>query len=192
MCQMCDLTFFGLAEPQLPMLASYASALEQGWSPRSSVDVSAEQLATLRKDPQTFLAELNRQDGTFELETGEVVPKLPNRVRWMWDGEFCGTITLRWQAGTSILPPYVHGHIGYSVVPWKRGHGLAKRALRLILREAREVGLDRVEVTTEPENTPSQKVILANGGRFLNQFATKPDGTGPMLRYEILTPSIAA
>ncbi len=192
MCQMCDLTFFGLAEPQLPMLASYVAALEQGWSPRSTVDVSAEQLAALRQDPKAFLTELNRQDGPLTLENGEVVPKLPNRVRWMWDGEFCGTISLRWQPGTNALPPYVHGHIGYAVVPWKRGHGLAKRALRLILREACEVGLDRVEISTTPENIASQKVALANGARFLHAYDTEPYGIGPAFRYEILTPTAIA
>jgi predicted acetyltransferase len=39
----------------------------------------------------------------------------------MWDGDFAGAINLRWQPGTAELPPHCLGHIGYGVVPWKRG-----------------------------------------------------------------------
>ena len=62
------------------------------------------------------------------------------------------------------------GHIGYSVVPWKRGRGYATQALRLMLAEARAVGLDYVEITAKPDNTASQRVILANGGRLVGRF----------------------
>ena len=58
MCSLCDLTFVGLAMPQLPMLASYADALRQGWSPHTDRDVSAAQLAEIAADPQGFLASL--------------------------------------------------------------------------------------------------------------------------------------
>jgi predicted acetyltransferase len=188
MCQMCDLTFFGLAEPQLPMLASYASALEQGWSPSSSRDISGEQLDALKADPKLFLIDLVNQEGMETLPDGTTRPRLPRRLRWMWDGEFCGSINLRWQPGTTTLPPDVHGHIGYSVVPWKRGHGLAKRALRLILREAREVGLDRVVLTTEPENIASQTVILSNGGHRIGDRVVSHQHNKIKFTYEIRTP----
>ena len=60
----------------------------------------------------------------------------------MWDGEFCGSIGFRWQPGTSALPPYCLGHIGYSVVPWKQRRGYATKALALLLPDARKEGLD--------------------------------------------------
>jgi predicted acetyltransferase len=88
----------------------------------------------------------------------------------MWDGEFCGNIGLRWQPGTSELPPYCLGHIGYSVVPWKRRKGYATAALKQILPEAKKAGLAYVYITAEPDNLPSQKVILANGGVLLGRF----------------------
>ena len=183
MCQMCDLTFFGLAEPQLPMLASYTSALQQGWSPSSSRDVSAEQLAAIAAGPKPFLSDLVSQDGTVAHSDGSSRPRLSRRLRWMWDGAFCGAINLRWQPGTEALPPDVSGHIGYGVVPWKRGHGLATRALRLMLREAGEVGLTRVTLTTDPDNIPSQRVILANGGTFVGE-GIEPGGARKF-RYQI-------
>ncbi len=176
MCQMCDLTFFGLAEPQLPMLASYADALRQGWSPNTTLDVSGEHLSAIECDPKQFLADLVSADGLITHADGSQSPRLPFRLRWMWDGAFCGAINLRWQPGTPDLPPHVSGHIGYSVVPWKRGHGLAKRALRHMLMEAREVGMSRVTLTTDSDNLASQKVILANGGRRIH---ADPDGSLP-------------
>jgi predicted acetyltransferase len=98
------------------------------------------------------------------LPDGSTAKRVPGFKRWMWDGEFCGSIGLRWQPGTTALPPHCLGHIGYAVVPWKQGRGYAKSALSLILREAREVGLPYVEITTDPDNIASQRVITANGG----------------------------
>ncbi len=156
--------FFGLAEPQAAMLDAYADALRRGWSPSNTSDVSAEHLAAIAADPEAFLAKLLEQTGTFALPDGTVVDKLPSIVRWMWDGDFCGAISLRYQPGTSQLPPLVSGHIGYAVVPWKRNHGYASKALRQVLDEARELGLTEVTITTQPDNLASRTVIQRNGG----------------------------
>ncbi|TIP32876.1 MAG: GNAT family N-acetyltransferase, partial [Mesorhizobium sp.] len=93
---------------------------------------------------------------------------------------------LRWQRGTSALPPHVLGHIGYAVVPWKEGRGYATEALRLMLGEARAVGLDHVEITTDLDNLASQKVILANGGILIGRFAkVAAYGGAESLKYRI-------
>ena len=91
-----------------------------------------------------------------------------------------------WQPGATELPPYVLGHIGFSVVPWKRRRGYATRALALILPEARKEGLAYVELTTDLTNVASQRVIEANGGRLVEQF-NKPTvhGGAPSLRFRI-------
>ncbi|HLY01028.1 MAG TPA: GNAT family N-acetyltransferase [Candidatus Cybelea sp.] len=121
-----------------------------------------EQLHLIASDPQAFLSSLDDRQARGG--------RLPGIRRWMWDGDFAGTIGLRWQPGTSALPPGSLGHIGYGVVPWKRGRGYATAALRLILPEARNEGLLYVELTTEEENVPSQRVILANGGVCVGRF----------------------
>lgn len=58
------------------------------------------------------------------------------------------------------------GHIGYSVRPSERRKGYAKEMLRLVLIEAKKLGLERVMVTCDADNVASEKTILANGGVF--------------------------
>ncbi len=89
--------------------------------------------------------------------------------------------------GTATLPPHVLGHIGYAVVAWKGGRGCASRALGLMLPKAAAMGLPWVELVTDADNIPSQKVILNNGGYLVERFR-KPavyDGA-ESLRYRIL------
>ena len=59
-------------------------------------------------------------------------------------------------------------------MPWKRRCGYATRALRLLLPEVRKEGLDYVELTTDPDNLPSQNVITANGGVMVKRFRKGP------------------
>jgi predicted acetyltransferase len=165
-----------LLAPSLERLPGYAAALAAGWSPDTTQDVSAEQLAAIQRDPAAFLTELTRQDGTIRTASGAEVPRLPSRLFWLDDGEFCGVINLRFVAGSDLLPDYVSGHIGYAVVPWKQLRGYATRALALMLPVAREVGLRRVEITCDHDNEPSRRVIENNGGVFV---ATRPVPGGP-------------
>src|SRR5207237_5541847 len=164
-----------LVPPSLRQLAEYERALAAGWSPDTERNVSAEQLAAARRDPDAFLAELTRQDGTVVTASGRAVPRLPSRIFWLDDGEFCGVINLRFVPGSDTLPDYVSGHIGYAVVPWKRGRGYATRALALMLPVAREVGLAILEITCDDDNEPSRRVIEKNGGVLTG---TRPEPGG--------------
>jgi predicted acetyltransferase len=160
--------------PARGYLTHYVDALERGWSPDNTrPGVASEHLAAIRRDTAAFLASLDDAEakgGPITLPDGSQVARLPGFHRWLWDGAFCGTIGFRWAAGTSELPPHVLGHIGYAVVPWKRGRGYATQALALLLPLARAQGLSFVELTTDPGNIASQKVITANGGVLIGRF----------------------
>jgi predicted acetyltransferase len=174
-----------LREPHIDLLPAYAKALARGWSPNNVRDLSNDHLAAIGTNPQAFLASLLEQSGTVTLPHGSTVPKLPSRVRWMWDGEFAGQIGLRWQPGTEALPDYTLGHLGYAVVPWKRRRGYATEALRQMLDVARQIGLQWLEITTDKGNVASARVIEVNGGRFVEEFIQPRYGTDTRLRYRI-------
>lgn len=177
--------------PSREYLPSYIAALERGWSPDNLRGEAAarEELERIAADADGFLASLvdiAATGGPITLPDGTTVPRLPGYRRWMWDGEFCGSIGLRWQQGTEELPPYCLGHIGYTVVPWKRRLGYATRALRELLQDAKARGLRYVEITTDPANTPSRRVIETNGGVLVDEFMTSAAfGNKRELRYRI-------
>jgi predicted acetyltransferase len=180
-----------LVTPTMERLPQYVDALRRGWSPdnlrlRAAAE---EELAAIAKDAALFVerqVDREAKGGPVTMPDGSQVARLPGYRLWIWDGEFCGTIGLRWVKGTTELPPHVLGHIGYAVVPWKRGRGHATQALRLLRERAREEGLGHVMITTDPDNIASQKVILANGGELIERFNRGPQyGNTEALRYRV-------
>lgn len=129
-----------LVRPTLEHLPGYVAALQRGWSPDNIRGAAAarEALARIEKDPRAFVERLEDREAKgppVELPDGTLAKRLPGYQRWLWDGEFCGVIGFRWRPGTSELPAYVLGHIGYAVVPWKRQLGYATSALAQGARE---------------------------------------------------------
>ena len=143
----------------------------------------------IAEDAAAFVASLDDPEGKGDpivLPDGTTVQRLPGYHRWIWDGEFAGSIGLRWRPGAAELPPHVLGHIGYAVPEWKQGRGYATRALALLLPQARALGLPYVELTTTPDNIPSQKVITNNGGVLVERFEKAAAyGGGETLRWRI-------
>ncbi|HRE06746.1 MAG TPA: GNAT family N-acetyltransferase [Opitutaceae bacterium] len=188
---MSRLNSIELIWPAVEYLPGYVAALKRGWSPDNirGEEAAREQLEAIAKDPGGFVAGLVDREAKqppIRRPDGSSFPRLPGFIRWIWDGEFCGSIGFRWQPGTSELPPYVLGHIGYAVVPWKRNLGYATQALRETLPLARAEGLDWVDLTTDETNSASIRVIEANGGKRLEHFM-KPAvyGGQASLRYRI-------
>jgi predicted acetyltransferase len=181
-----------LVWPAREHLASYTAALERGWSPDNVRGLTAahEELAAIARDPERFLdglVDLEARGAPIALADGTTATRLPGYRRWMWDGEFCGSIGFRWQPGTEALPPFCLGHIGYAVVPWKQNRGYATAALRDVLTEAGARGLRYAEIITETDNIASQRVIEYNGGVLVEQF-NKPAALGgsAALRYRVM------
>lgn len=180
-----------LVVPTAEHLPSYVEALNRGWSPDNVrlEEATREQLDAIASDSAEFLSSLDDSEGKrppVRLPDGSIARRLPGFVRWIWDGDFCGSIGLRWQPGTAELPPHVLGHIGFAVVPWKRNRGCATAALAAMLDLARVQGLDHVEITTDPDNAASRRVIERCGGILTERFQ-KPAayGGGEALRFRI-------
>ena len=180
-----------LVWPSREYLVSYIDVLERGWSPDNVRGLAAtrEELDAIAADADRFLASLVDRDakaGPITLLDGSTVPRLPGYRRWMWDGDVCGSTSLRWQKGSEELPPHCLGHIGYAVVPWKQRRGYATRALKLVLEDARAEGLRYVDIVTGPDNPASQRVIERNGGVLVEEFVTLPSlGNKSQFRYRV-------
>lgn len=62
------------------------------------------------------------------------------------------------------------GHIGYGVRPSKRRIGYGTEQLRLALVKCREMGLKKVLITCDKDNTGSSHIIMNNGGKLENEI----------------------
>ncbi len=189
-----------LVVPSAHHLPSYVDALRRRWSPNTlRPEVADAELAAIEADSGAFLAAKDDPEGAgppIVRPDGTTRPRLPSFTRWLWDGEFAGSINVRWQPGTAALPAHVSGHVGYSVVPWKRRRGYATEALALLLAEIRVldrpgVELPHVDLTVIADNVGSRRVIEANGGVLIERLdpgAAEEAGHGPddaVLLYRI-------
>jgi predicted acetyltransferase len=179
------------------LLGQYVAALESGWSPDNlRPQTAVDYLAQIAADADAFLGHQVDRDPagrTVTLPDGSKAPRLPGYSLWISDGDFCGSINLRWKPGGIELPPYVLGHIGYAVVPWKRGRGYAKRALRLMLGHAHDEGLAHVVITTDAGNMASRRVIESNGGVFVEEYVRPAQYGGSVgLKYHVPTSEVPA
>lgn len=119
-------------------------------------------------------------------ERGEYRPEsyVPQTAFWLStpQGEILGISRLR-----HYLTPALEiegGHIGYAVRPSARRQGCATRLLALMLEKARTLGLARVLVTCDDDNTGSARTIEKNGG-VLEDRRLSPDSGKWVRRYWI-------
>lgn len=115
------------------------------------------------KCPEQWLAEVRSYTDPTTVPEGLVLATQFLAVRKS-DGKVVGMLQLR-HYFNAYLEKYA-GHIGYSVRPSERRKGYARETLRLALPFCKEIGLDRVLITCEPDNEGSRRTILANGGVY--------------------------
>jgi predicted acetyltransferase len=101
-------------------------------------------------------------------------------------GEVLGYAQLRHRPSHSAdLPPEAANHIYYEIGEAHRGRGYGKALLRLVLDEARRIGLDRVRLTVDDSNPTSRHIIEGAGGMLIGEFILPPTGE-PRRLFEIL------
>ena len=113
-------------------------------------------------------------------------PTSPNTVpsTFWWavrEKRYIGSIQLRHELNDFLHE--VGGHIGYSVRPSERGNGIATAALHRVLHHAAaDIGLTRVLITCDENNTASRRVIEKCRGRLADTHAARltiPRGRAP-------------
>jgi predicted acetyltransferase len=125
-------------------------------------DVRAEELET---NFGSFLEGLRDFSSGRNLKPGMV----PQSTFWLIDNrEFIGRASVRHFLNEKLTR--VGGHVGYEIRPARRGCGYGKLILRLALRKAKDLGMDRVLITCDSMNAASRKIIEANGGAFETSF----------------------
>lgn len=110
------------------------------------------------------ICELRKNEETCG-EAGTTVPSHTYLAVRKRDDKVVGVIDLRHHINHPILGTW-GGHCGYSVRPSERGKGYAKEMLRLNIRKAKSMGIEKLLITCDAEKGASEKTILANGGVF--------------------------
>ena len=82
-------------------------------------------------------------------------------------GRIAGIVDLRHELKGFLLD---FGNSGYSVRPSERRKGYATSMLGLIVERAKEIGLERLQLSVERTNEASIKTILKNGGIYERSF----------------------
>lgn len=109
---------------------------------------------------------------------------IPSKEFWIVDADgYAGRIILGLAYYPS--PERLGHHVGYAVRPTKRKLGYATQALKLMLEEARNLGIQRLMPTCGHDNVASQKVIEANGGVLLSPLSSE-ETNPPEQRFLIL------
>lgn len=81
---------------------------------------------------------------------------------------FVGAVNIRHYLNDALLID--GGHIGDGVRPSERRKGVATKMIELALKECKKLGIERVLMVCDKENTGSAKSIQNNGGILENEI----------------------
>lgn len=120
------------------------------------------------------------RDGDLKLEMADYAMHQWNKVPTYFfrmlradSGEELGRINLR--VGSTAHVEKYGGHIGFDVTPAHRGHRLAARSVRLLIPLAKQLGLDPVWITCDPENTASRRTLELAGAQYVETVDVPAD-----------------
>jgi len=137
--------------------------------------------------------ELTLELASFQPHPVHQVPTYFFRMIHCDSQEDLGRINLR-IASTPHIEHYA-GHIGFAVHPASRGHRYAARATRLLIPLARELHLNPLWITCDPDNIASRRSCELAGAEFA-EIVDVPatciihrDGHPQKCRYRLLVAS---
>lgn len=106
---------------------------------------------------------------------------VPVTTFWLVDERsYIGSTSVRHELNDYLLR--WGGHIGYSIRPSCRRRGHGTEICRLVIEEARKLGIERILITCDDDNPGSRKIIERNGGE-LEDVVPQPDTRVPKRRY---------
>jgi predicted acetyltransferase len=163
-----------LIPPRTEYRESYLDALREFHAENRNLHIDYE---FARRDFDAFVRDLlARRD---QLLPGRV----PESVFWLVEeNTYIGRLALRHSLNHSLRQ--IGGHIGYEIRPTQRRRGYGTLILKLGLREAAAIGLERALVTCDEDNIGSARIIEANGG-VLNDTVVIEGHRAPVRRYWI-------
>jgi predicted acetyltransferase len=165
-----------LAEPSLTYKDSFIVGTRESQAEGLELFID---LHNISENFEAFLLRLREASNRAKIPPERV----PMSDFWLIDGdEYVGRLSLRHELNEALL--LWGGHIGYQIRPSKRRRGYGKEILRMGLIKAKELGLNRVLVTCDEDNTGSRKIIEYNGGQLENIIEVK-DSPVRKMRYWI-------
>jgi predicted acetyltransferase len=170
-----------LIDPTVVLRTSFLAAVEEFRAnrdyPLSWFVQNIEPLALT--DADAFAGYVARLLGEREEAAASAVGFVPmTTLWWVEDDRVLGRIAIRHRLTPALEK--VGGHIGYDVRPSARRRGHATAILAAALPLANSIGIDEALLTCDETNAASQRVIEANGGRYI-------DSVGAKRRYRVPT-----
>lgn len=134
--------------------------------------------AIFRNDYRDFDAYLENLE--VKTATGD---RVPDTTLFCFDKDrsiFVGAVNIRHYLNEGLLA--TGGHIGDGIRPSERGKGYGTAMVALALDECRKLGIKRVLMCCDSDNTGSEKTILRNGGVLENEVEEIEDGKKSLVR----------
>lgn len=153
-----------LSLPAIEFKDSYLEALREGFVRGDGKPATPEKIEEIAAGFSAHVADLCAvKTGKITAPDGKEYDRVPDTVYWLVeDKNFIGEVSLR-HCLSDFLRSY-GGHIGYGIRPSLRRKGHGTLMLKLTLDKARALGLEKVMVSCDPDNTGSRRIIEANGG----------------------------
>ncbi|MGX7108003.1 GNAT family N-acetyltransferase [Facklamia miroungae] len=129
--------------------------------------------AIFRNDPRDFAVYLDN----LEIKKDERTDRIPDSTFFCLDRDrniFVGAVNIRHYLNDVLL--LKGGHIGDGIRPSERRKGYATAMIGLALEECKRIGIRRVLMICNKDNSGSAKSIQKNGGVLENEVVY-PDGT---------------
>ena len=155
--------------PSLSIFPSYIEALEEGHRMGIGKAASEEEILEKKENPKNTIQNFNKdkKGDTFESPDGSIFDCVPYEHLWLSkDDVFIGEVSFRHELNEFLTG--FGGHAGYGIRPSYENQGYGTLALKLLRERAYSMGIERLLITCSPDNPASEKIIVNNGGEFID------------------------